>query len=247
MEAYHADRSLYGKLRRRYARLVHRRPARLNLDRPMISFSFDDAPKTSLLGADILEARGMKGTWFIASGLADTIGPQGLVGDEADTARLLKAGHEIACHTYSHLDCGQADADAIEADIARNVEALKALGVDAETFAFPYGDVSPWAKRILSGRYSIMRGLHHGLIEDGTDLNQAPAVGIEGEDGEAVARRWMDTAERRKAWVVLYTHDMADTPSPYGCTPAALARLADEAMARGFEVVTVAEGARRAA
>ena len=56
-----------------------------------------------------------------------------------------------------------------------------------------------------------------------------------------------EVAERRKAWVVLYTHDMADTPSPYGCTPAALARLADEAVARGFEVVTVAEGARRAA
>ena len=84
------------------------------------------------------------------------------------------------------------EADAIEADIARNVEALKALGVDAETFAFPYGDVSPWAKRILSGRYSIMRGLHHGLIEDGTDLNQAPAVGIEGPEGEAVAGRWLE-------------------------------------------------------
>jgi peptidoglycan/xylan/chitin deacetylase (PgdA/CDA1 family) len=247
MEDYHADRSLKGKLRRRYAKLVHRRPARLRLDRPMVSFSFDDAPKSSLAGADILEARGLKGTWFIATGLNDTIGPQGLIGNDADTQRLAKAGHEIANHTFSHLDCGQADQETIAADVARNEAALRALGLETETFAYPYGDVSPWAKRILSGQFGLMRGLHHGLIEDGRDLNQAPAVGIEGPDGEVVARRWMDAAERRKAWLILYTHDVIDAPSPYGCTPQALARLADEAVSRGFEVVTVAEGARRAA
>ena len=69
----------------------------------------------------------------------------------------------------------------------------------------------------------------------------------EGKDGEAVARRWMDQAERRKAWLILYTHDVTDSPSDFGCTPQALERLADEAMKRGFEIVTVAEGARRAA
>jgi peptidoglycan/xylan/chitin deacetylase (PgdA/CDA1 family) len=247
MEAYHADRSLKGKLRRRYAKLVHRKPARLKLDRPMISFSFDDAPKTSLAGADILEARGLKGTWFIASGLNDTVGPQGLVTNEADTRRLAEAGHEIANHTFSHLDCGQADEQTVAADVAMNEAALRALGLDTTTFAYPYGDVSPWAKRILTGQFNLMRGLHHGLIEDGRDLNQAPAVGIEGPDGEAVARRWMDAAKRRKAWLILYTHDVTDAPSPYGCTPEALARLADEAVMQGFEVVTVAEGARRAA
>ena len=246
-EAYHADRSLKGKLRRRYAKLVHRKPARLKLERPMISFSFDDAPKSSLAGADILEARGLKGTWFIAAGLNDTVGPQGLIGNDEDTRRLAEAGHEIANHTFSHLDCGQADEETIVADVDRTERALRDLGLETKTFAYPYGDVSPWAKRILTGRFGLMRGLHHGLIEDGRDLNQAPAVGIEGPDGEAVARRWMDAAERRKAWLILYTHDVLETPSPYGCTPGALERLADEAKARGFEVVTVAEGARRAA
>jgi hypothetical protein len=33
-------------------------------------------------------------------------------------------------------------------------------------------------------------------------------------------------------------------PSPWGCTPQVLGRLIDRALAEGFEVVTVAEGAR---
>lgn len=247
MEVYSADRSLKGKLRRRYAKLTHRKPARLVLSRPMVSFAFDDAPKTAAdAGAKILEERGLRGTYFAAAGIAGQDSSFGVYADMADNARLLKAGHEIACHTYSHLDCGKADAGTISADVARNAEALAAMGVTATTFAYPYGDVSPAAKKVLSQRFSLLRALHHGIVETGTDLNQTPAVGIEGADGEHVAARWLETAAQRTGWLILFTHDVTEAPSPFGCTPGALSRLADKAVAMGFEVVTVAEGAARA-
>ncbi|MGA0600622.1 polysaccharide deacetylase family protein [Caulobacter sp. KR2-114] len=248
VEAYQPDRSLKGKLRRRLVRLAHRRPARLDLDRPMVSFSFDDAPATAAeTGAAILEARGLKGTFFFAAELADRQGPMGRFAGEAHVRALAAEGHEIACHTYSHLDCGQASGPAALADVARNAQALARWNAPAATtFAYPYGDVSAPAKAALAPRYSLLRALHHGLVEDGTDLNQAPAVGVEGPDGEAIARRWLQAAAARKAWLILYTHDVAEPASAWGCTPGALARLADEAVALGFEVVTVAEGARRA-
>ena len=244
---YSADRSLKGKLRRRLARALVRRPATVTLERPMVTFSFDDAPvSATTTGARILEERGWRGTYFVAAGLAHTDGPMGTYGADEDTLRLHRTGHEIACHTFSHLDCGKADAATVAANVERNQAALKALGLPpSETFAYPYGDVSPSAKRALDGRYAILRALHHGLIATGTDLNQAPAVGIEGEDGEVVASRWLDEAARRKAWLVLFTHDVREAPSPFGCTPQVLERLADKAKAMGFEVVTLAEGARR--
>lgn len=244
---YSADRSLKGKLRRRLARALVRRPATVALDRPMVTFSFDDAPvSATTTGARILEERGWRGTYFVAAGLAQTAGPMGAYGAHEDTLRLFAAGHEIACHTYSHLDCGKADGATVAADVDRNQAALKALGLPpSQTFAYPYGDVSPAAKRVLGGRYAILRALHHGVIATGTDLNQAPAVGIEGADGEAVAMRWLDEAARRKGWLVLFTHDVRDAPSPFGCTPTVLERLADRAGELGCEVVTLAEGARR--
>ncbi len=247
MEAYSADRSLKGKLRRRLALLTHRRPVRVALDRPMITFSFDDAPATAAdAGASVLNLRGIRGTWYFSAGLAGQSGPMGVYATAEDAKRLAAAGHEIACHTFSHLDCGKANAGAIRADVERNAEALRAWGAEAsESFAYPYGDVSTAAKASLGGRYRTLRTVQAGLVETGADANQLPSVGIEGPDGETVALRWLDRAADQKAWLILYTHDVQAEPSPWGCTPEALGRLADAAKARGFDVVTAAEGARR--
>ncbi len=248
MEAYSADSSLRGKLRRRYTRLAYRKPLRLQLDRPMLTFSFDDVPATAALaGARTLEAAGLRGTFYICAGLEDGDGPMGRYGSSEDARRLAAAGHEVACHTYSHLDCGQAGQPTITADVDRNGIALAERGAPAPvSFAYPYGDVSFSAKRALGGRFKTLRTVQAGLVESGADANQLPAVGIEGQDGEARARDWMARAAHRKAWLILYTHDVADNPSAWGCTPGALARLSAEAVQGGFEVVTMAQGAARA-
>ena len=110
-DAYHADASLKGKLRRRVARLAHRRPLVIAPDRPMLSFSFDDAPLTAATtGARLLEARGLRGTYYVSAGLSGQDAPMGVCAGADDYRRLAEAGHEIACHTFSHLDCGRASA-----------------------------------------------------------------------------------------------------------------------------------------
>ncbi len=247
VDAYEPDRSLKGKVRRRLIRLAHRRPARVKLERPMVSFSFDDAPATACeAGARVLEARGLRGTYYFAAGLTGRDGPMGRFATGADAARLHAAGHEIACHTFSHLDCGQASRAETLADVDLNARHLADWGVGQPvSFAYPYGDVAAPAKTALAGRFKTLRALHHGLVADGADLNQAPAVGIEGADGEQVALDWLDKAHQRKAWLILYTHDVAPEPSQWGCTTSALERLVDGALTAGFDVVTVAEGARR--
>jgi len=246
-EDYSPDRSLKGKLRRRIVRLQTRRPARVDLQRPMVSFTFDDVPISALETAGpMLEAHGARGTYFVCAGLAGQHSRMGRYASREDLLAAQARGHEIACHTFGHLDCGAANALAIETDIACNDAALADWGVAATTtFAYPYGDVSHAAKRVAGGRFALARALHHGLIETGADLNQAPAVGIEGPDGAEVAMRWLERAAARKAWLILYSHDVRADPSPVGCTPAAMAQLIDAAVAAGFDIVTVAEGARR--
>jgi peptidoglycan/xylan/chitin deacetylase (PgdA/CDA1 family) len=213
----------------------------------MISFGFDDVPASAAeTGAAILARRGLRGTYFVAGALAGTDALTGPMATPDQVRRLADAGHEIGCHTYSHLDCGQAAAgDAVE-DVARNAETLQAWGIPRPTtFAYPFGDVAPGTKRALAPRFSLMRALHQGVVTAGSDLNQAPAVGVEGPDGEALAMAWMRRAAGRRVWLILETHDVAQAPSPHGCTPDALERLVDAALANGFEPVTVAEGAAR--
>ncbi|MET0294872.1 MAG: polysaccharide deacetylase family protein [Phenylobacterium sp.] len=247
--AYQADASLKGKLRRRLVRLVHRRRAAQAPNGPWVSFTFDDAPVTAVrAGAAALEARGARGAFFACAGLAGQDGPMGRYAGAEDYARLAASGHEIGCHTFGHLDCGRAAGRLALADCERNAEALSAWGLPRPaTFAYPYGDVAPSPKAALAGRFDLLRALHPGLVTAGSDLNQAPAVGIEGPDGEATARRWLTRAKAERAWLILYTHDVQEQPSPWGCTPEALARLIDTALADGFEIVTTAEGAARLA
>lgn len=241
-QPYNADASLFGKVRRRVVRLMHRRPARLSHKGAVVSFTFDDVPISGAeTGAAILEKAGARGTYYVCAGLFGQPGDMGRYANAAEIARLAEAGHEIACHTWSHLDCGLSDEAVIGADADRNATALTAFGAPPRHFAYPYGEVSPQAKKALKGRYGSLRAVHSGMVRDGSDLNQLPAVGIEGDDGETEAMRWIDRAVDQGAWVILYTHDVRDNPSRYGCTPAALERIVAHARSRGAAIKPVGE------
>jgi len=245
---YRADSSLTGKLRRRLVRLADRRPAVRRPDRPMVTFAFDDTPASAVRrGAPILERRGVRGAYYFCAGLAGEDGHMGPYASCEDMQRVAEAGHEVGCHSYSHLDCGQASGAQIADDLDLNAALLSDWGVSRclETFAYPYGDVGFAAKQEAGGRFVLSRALHHGLIEPGADLNQAPAVGIEGAHGETLARAWLARAAERRAWLILFTHGVDDAPTRFGTSADTLARLVDEALDRGFDVVGAAEGAAR--
>jgi peptidoglycan/xylan/chitin deacetylase (PgdA/CDA1 family) len=241
--------SLKGKLRRRFVRLQHRRPARGRLTRTMVSFAFDDAPASALtVGGAILERFGKRGTYFISAGLAGTRGHMGDYASQDQIMAASRAGHEIACHTYSHLDCAQVSGVVVARDIARNSATLMDWGAPEPTsFAYPFGDVGAAAKLAAAERFTFSRALHRGVVNTGSDLNQAPAIGIEGEAGEKLAMRWMDKAHDQLGWVILFTHGVEAEHTPFGATADGFSRLVGAAVAREFDVVTIAEGARRLA
>lgn len=248
MGVYRADASLSAKLRRRLVRLRHRRPATAARARPMVTFAFDDVPETAVtVGAPVLERQGVRGTFYVSAGLADAAGPVGRYAGREALQALAAGGHEIGCHTHSHLDCGAATGERVSDDMALNAALLCDWGVAAElsTFAYPYGDVGYDAKAEAGRRFILSRGLHPGLIRRGSDLNQAPAVSIEGGAGEARGRLWLQRAAAGQAWLILFAHAVEDQAAEFAVARDTLARLVDVAQAQGVDVVTAAEGARR--
>ena len=245
-DIYRADPSLRGKLRRRLVRLYHRHPAMTAPPGPMISFSFDDAPRSAATtGASILETYNARGTFLVCGALTGTTFTTGLLASDAELVDLHRRGHEIGCHTLDHIDCGQMDELTIRRSLDANAGVLTGLGLPSPTaFAYPYGDVSSGAKRAVATRFRLARGLHPGLVGKGTDLHQAPALGLEGEQSLAQARHWMARALRETAWLILFTHNVHDDPGEFDISSAGFEGLVRDAKGQGFQFVTLSEGAR---
>src|SRR4051794_2067392 len=76
---------------------------RLRNKTPMVSFTFDDIPKSAATtGAAILEDHGARGTFYVSGGLVGTKSPDWTVAEPEDVVALHRRGHEIGCHTFSH-------------------------------------------------------------------------------------------------------------------------------------------------
>jgi peptidoglycan/xylan/chitin deacetylase (PgdA/CDA1 family) len=241
------DRTVRGKLRREMARVLNRRPLRQPVTRPMVSFSFDDVPlSAATAGAEILEAASARGAFYVCGGFASGAeGDNGPYADWATLAALAARGHEVGCHTFGHRNCAKLGAEPARAQARRNQDAFVAHGLPRPaTFAFPFGDVSPRAKAALSSDYQMLRATWPGLLRQGRDLDAAPAVAFEGASAFDTARVWLERARAERAWLILYSHDVSDRPSPFGCTPMALAQAVRLAVEWDVQVVTVAEGLR---
>ncbi len=192
----------------------------------VVSFTFDDFPKSALsAGGAVLAEHRVHGTYYAALGLAGTHDLLGEMFEPDDIRAAAAQGHEVACHTFQHLNCNRTPTPRILADIDENAATLAALmrGFEPVNFAYPYGELSLAAKRALGERFVTCRGIGRGLNCGTTDLADLRATKIHNEGFDLAAFR--DLIDRNCAlggWLIFYTHDVCDSPSPYGCTAAQL-------------------------
>jgi peptidoglycan/xylan/chitin deacetylase (PgdA/CDA1 family) len=238
---YQPPRDLWSKIARKGVALHRVRPLDATLDRAIVTFSFDDAPRSAATaGASILESFDARGVFYISGGLVggeDHCGPACL---RTDIQNLDARGHEIGCHTCSHFDCARTGLLEVEADLKRNKKFLQDLGLSQplETFAYPYGETTLALKRTLAQRFRSARGITPGLNAQGADLAQLHANALFGADASH-AKHLITLAARKRAWLIFFTHDVAETPSAYGCTPAMLRTAVQFALQAGAQICTI--------
>lgn len=233
------------------ARHMPVKPARLSFERPVASFTFDDFPRSAFeAGAPMLDRHGAKATYYPAGYYCG----RSLDGidyyDEAMLRAVAADGHEIGCHSYSHEPCPRISDTLLTDDLDRNALFLEeALGAAPElaSFAYPYGEVSARTKRLMGERFPVSRGIHPGINGAATDLSQLKAIPLEARSWRAErVERWIEQARETKGWLVFFSHDVSDQPSPYGCTPAMLEHALSAAGAAGFDIATVKAAFARA-
>jgi peptidoglycan/xylan/chitin deacetylase (PgdA/CDA1 family) len=220
--------SIASRAARRLARFVRVRPGRVAWPGGAVSFTFDDFPKSAIdAGGAILEKHGVRGTYYVSLGLAGKDGNQGPIAELALIRETHRRGHELACHTYSHLDCSRAPAAAIIEDLRRNSEGFAdLLGVAPSNFAYPYGRYGLSAKRLLAPRFASCRGIVGGSNHGAVDLADLCGTAIYAPQYDQRALcRLIDRNREAGGWLIFYTHDVGADPSTYGCTPHQLERI----------------------
>jgi len=227
----------------RLARHVPLTPKRMRNCEPLVSFTFDDVPESAYrIGAPILEAHGARGTFYIATGLLGHRSDFWTVAGASEVADLYQRGHEIGLHSHLHRSSSLLTADEFAADLRRNRETLQDIdpGIDARNFAYPFGQCTLARKhqlnRLVRSSRSIYAGVNRGLFDP--HYTRATELCDTRLTPERLEAR-LDEAQRSRCWLVFCIHDVADTPSPLGCSPGFLSQALEGARRRGMRIVTV--------
>jgi peptidoglycan/xylan/chitin deacetylase (PgdA/CDA1 family) len=238
-------RSQVGNVRRRILSGFYRRTVPLGALGPIITFSFDDFPRTALtIGAQILESVEARATYYVAMSLMNTTNDLGEQFRDEDLGSVVDRGHELASHTFSHLSASRVGYDVFKNDLEKGEQAIREkMGTPtSRNFAYPYGDVTLAIKRKLGAQLTSCRGNCGGVNGPDVDLNLLRANRIYGDlDRAEAAKRLVLENEEQRGWLIFYSHDVAAKPTPFGCTPELLAAICSFAATRNARFMTVGQ------
>lgn len=109
-----------------------------------VSFTFDDTYASQLEAAAILEAHGMRGTFYVNSPQLHRATARPAENGSLSISEVLEMqarGHDIGGHTLGHLSLTDVpDAERVREILGDRAQLLQ-LGIAARSFAYPYGHV----------------------------------------------------------------------------------------------------------
>jgi peptidoglycan/xylan/chitin deacetylase (PgdA/CDA1 family) len=236
---------LVNRVLRKVARHSRSKPFAMRNTAPLVSFTFDDVPASAFTnGAAILEQHGLRGTFYIAGGTLGEVGKDWRVIDRDQVRALHDRGHEIGCHTFSHVGVDTLDAQMLDDECRRNREVLRDLcaGLDVTNFCYPFGRVSLPRKLQLDERFDSCRGIYEGINADIVDLALLRVVELY---DRTLTRDKLDRllreARTRNGWLIFYTHDVAEPPSWIGASPRLLRETIEAVQAENIRCLPIRE------
>lgn len=242
-------RRLWNRWRRFTIDRCARRDFRLNSDVPYASFTFDDFPRSAFSeGGRILAEQGVRGTYFVSLQLLGSPSVSGPIASRDDLRALLRAGHELGCHTFEHLDGCRSTVEAFERSIEANRSALVesvpwgALPI----FAYPLDGPVLSIKRAVGRHFVGCRGGGQSFNSGVIDLNLLKAYFLDKRNrGKLDAvRRVIEQNAAAHGWLIFATHDVAATPSDYGCAPEYFEEVVRLSLQSGARVVPMMQACR---
>jgi len=238
-------RAQLGSIRRQVVSMMYARRLPLGNRGPVVSFTFDDFPRSALtVGGKILKQYGARGTYYAAVGLMNSANNLGEQFRQEDLHTLLRDGHELASHTFGHISCRSVSTSAFAEEVDKGRVAIEKLTglADFGNFAYPFGEVTLSAKRLVGPGVASSRGTRGGVNGPEVDLNLLQANSLYGDqEMKDQVRNLIMENERQRGWLIFYSHDVSSSPSRFGCTGDLLEFAVSLATQRQGTVATVAD------
>jgi len=234
-----------GRYQSTLAGLLFRRLLEMRNAVPHISFTFDDFPRSALhTGGDILMRSGLRATYYVSLGLMGSDAPPGRIFVLDDIKELLAQGHELGCHTFGHCHSWETGPKMFEEAILKNRRVLDELvpGATFRSFSYPISGPRPDTKRRAEKYFCCCRGGGQTFNLGTIDLNLLKAYFLEKTRGNlGLVKDIIDRNCSARGWLIFATHDINDTPTPYGCTPSFFEYIVKYSLDSGATILPVAK------
>jgi peptidoglycan/xylan/chitin deacetylase (PgdA/CDA1 family) len=230
-------------VRAKSARIFPAKLRRLALSEPAASITFDDFARTAwTAGGEIVETAGARATYYTSGSICGKKIDGFEFFTETDLAELHMRGHEVGCHTFSHLRIPETGRKRIEQDLAQNAAFIR--GITGRTaissFAYPFGAAGICSKLLLTRHFAACRGIEPGTNTAWADFSQLRAISLQPHIlAKIPITRLVDHVRSRNGWIILVAHDVSLKPTRYGCTPATLKDAIDTIKRAGITFNTV--------
>jgi peptidoglycan/xylan/chitin deacetylase (PgdA/CDA1 family) len=224
---------------------VHQRNVPLPGNKALVSFTFDDVPRSACnVGAAILKKYKVHGTFYLATAL---MGEKRLGDDELtldDIHNLVTEGHELGSHTLNHVSCRNLPLEKFRQDALAGQVAVSELrgGLSKGSFSYPFGHVTRAAKKSLSTEFASCRGIQAGINAPFADLNLLRANRLYSSSVDlAAVHTLVQQNQKSNGWLIFYTHDVRSDYSKFGCTPELLDAAVECSLHVGAHVLSIEE------
>ncbi|WNG92961.1 polysaccharide deacetylase family protein [Mycobacterium sp. ITM-2016-00318] len=132
-------------------------PLMLAPGQTVVTLTFDDGRVSNARAAQILNAQGLRGTFYVNSG---GIGQPGFLALADLDWIATSSGNEIAGHTATHAKLDELDVEAVRREVCNDRTQLMRWGFPVRNFAYPFGYVTPELEQVVAGcGYNSARGL----------------------------------------------------------------------------------------
>lgn len=163
-----------------------------------------------------------------------------------DLFSLVEDGHELATHTYSHVESQSVSSADFIREVQRGRLELQQMPglVVSDNFAYPHSIATLAVKRLIGKCMRSCRagGNFSGINRGNADLNLLRANPLYGNrERLGSVRHLLRMNQELGGWLIFYTHDVQTSSSPYGCTKELLESVVTLALDASMRILTINE------